>query len=112
MDDDQWCDGELPSNRAEVLSAAVRANMRRRRDLPIAFALQPVAAVAWAVVDGLATDEDLLAAALHARAELALRVGAYPERELLGLVIRDVRQPESSHSLDDPPFRRTAANAP
>ena len=37
----------MPSNRAEMLSMAVRANMRKRRDLPIAMALQPVAAVAW-----------------------------------------------------------------
>jgi hypothetical protein len=53
---DNWQKAGMPSNRAEMLSVAVRANMRKKKDLPIAMALQPVAAVAWAVVDGLADE--------------------------------------------------------
>jgi len=79
----------MPSNRAEMLSMAVRANMRKRRDLPIAMALQPVAAVAWAVVDGLDDEQQLFEAALEAQGKLALRVGAVPERGLLSQVIAD-----------------------
>ena len=84
-----WQQVGMPSNRAEMLTVAVKANMRKKRDLPIALALQPVAAVAWAMVDGTADDDQLLQAALEAQAKLALRVGAFPERNLLAQVIAD-----------------------
>ena len=84
-----WKQVGMPSNRAETLSIAVRANMSQERDLPIALALQPVAALAWAVVDGLADEEQLFDAAMKAQAMLALRVGAFPERGLLSQVIAD-----------------------
>ncbi len=91
----------MPSNRAEMLSMAVRANMRKRRDLPIALALQPVAAVAWAVVDGLAGEEELFEAALEAQARLALRVGAFPERGLLSQVIADCAPEDDGDEVED-----------
>jgi hypothetical protein len=86
---DNWQKVGMPSNRAEMLSVAVRANMRKKKDLPIAMALQPVAATAWAVVDGLADEADLFAAALEAQKAIALRVGAFPERGLLDQVMSD-----------------------
>lgn len=98
---DNWTQAGMPSNRAEMLSIAVRANMRRKRDLPIALALQPVAAVAWAVVDGLADEQQLFEAALEAQGKLALRVGAFPERGLLGQVIADCAPEEHVIEIDD-----------
>lgn len=85
----EWEKLGMPSNRAEFLSGAVRANMKKAKDLPIAQALQPVAAVAWAVVDGLMDDDQLLAAAVAAQKKLALHLGAIPERALLIDVIED-----------------------
>ena len=77
------------SQRAEVLSTAVAANMRRKKDLPIAYAMQPVAACAWAVVDGLASEADLHAEALTALEKIKLQAKALPERNLLGKVAED-----------------------
>ena len=90
----------MPSNRAEMLSMAVRANMRKKRDLPIALALQPVAAVAWAVVDGLTDEEQLFLAAMEAQAQIALYVGAVPERALLGQVIADCAPDDDGDGRD------------
>ena len=77
------------SQRAEVLSTAVAANMRRKKYLPIAYAMQPVAACAWAVVDGLAGEADLHAEALAALKKLELHAKAFPERNLLSKVAED-----------------------
>jgi hypothetical protein len=77
------------SQRAEVLSAAVQVNMRRRKSLPIALAMQPVAACAWAVVDGLAGEVDLHAEALAALDKIKLHARALPERNLLAKVAED-----------------------
>jgi len=77
------------SQRAEVLSTAVAANMRRRKDLPIALAMQPVAACAWAVVDGLASESDLHGEALAALEKIELRSKAIAERNLLAKVAED-----------------------
>ena len=77
------------SQRAEVLSTALAANMRRRKDLPIALALQPVAACAWAVVGGLASEADLHAEALTALEKIKLQAKALPERNLLAKVAED-----------------------
>ena len=77
------------SQRAEVLSTAVAANMRRKKYLPIAYAMQPVAACAWAVVDGLASEADLHAEALAALKKLELHAKAFPERNLLSKVAED-----------------------
>ena len=77
------------SQRAEVLSTAVAANMRRRKDLPIALAMQPVAACAWAVVDGLASESDLHGEALAALKKIELRSKAIAERNLLAKVAED-----------------------
>lgn len=79
----------MRSNRAEIVSSALRANMRRERDLPIALALQPVAALAWAVVDGLSDEQELFEAAVEAQEKLALQVGAFAERGLLGQIISE-----------------------
>ncbi len=101
-----WMQVGMPSNRAEMLSAAVGANMGSARDLPIAVAMQPVAAVAWAMVDGLATEADLFAAAIVAQHALALHVGAFPERGLLGQVLSDCAPAEMEPPLGaDPPAR-------
>ncbi len=81
--------GQL-SARAEVLTTAVRANMRKKRDLPIAQALQPVATLAWGVVDGLSTDLELYEATQAALDGLALRIGAFPEKMLLSRVLNEV----------------------
>ncbi len=81
--------GQL-SARAEVLTTAVRANMRKKRDLPIAQALQPVATLAWGAVDGLSTDLELYEATQAALDELALRIGAFPEKMLLSRVLNEV----------------------
>lgn len=97
---DNWKQVGMPSNRAEMLSVAVRANMRKRRDLPIAQAIQPVAAVAWAVVDGLADDQQLFAAAMQAQEALALHVGAFPERALLSQVIADCAPEDDAPAAD------------
>lgn len=85
----EWEKLGMPSNRAEFLSGAVRANLKKPKDLPIAQALQPVAAVAWAVVDGLVDDEQLLAEAVAAQKKLVLHSGAISERALLIQVIED-----------------------
>ena len=77
------------SQRAEVLSTAVAANMRRKKYLPIAYAMQPVAACAWAVVDGLASEADLHAEALTALEKIKLQAKALPERNLLAKVAED-----------------------
>ena len=77
------------SQRAEVLSTAVAANMRRRKDLPIALAMQPVAACAWAVVGGLASEADLHAEALIALGQIELRSKVPAERSLLAKVAED-----------------------
>ena len=77
------------SQRAEVLSTALAANMRRRKDLPIALALQPVAACAWAVVGGLASEADLHAEALVALGQIELRSKVPAERSLLAKVAED-----------------------
>ena len=77
------------SQRAEVLSTAVAANMRRKKDLPIALAMQPVAACAWAVVGGLASEADLHAEALAALKKIELRSKAIAERNLLAKVAED-----------------------
>lgn len=98
----EWDAVGMPSNRAEMLSMAVRANMRKKRDLPVAMALQPVAAAAWAVVDGLLGEEQLFDAAMRAQERLALHVGAFPERALLGQVIGDVApgDPDDAPSVE------------
>jgi len=97
---DKWKTAGVRSNRAEVVSAALRANMRRKKDLPIALALQPVAAVAWAVVDGLAGEDELFAVALEAQDKLALHVGAFAERGLLGQIISECAPDEAEDEED------------
>ena len=77
------------SQRAEVLSTALAANMRRRKDLPIALAMQPVAACAWAVVGGLVSEADLHAEALIALGQIELRSKVPAERSLLAKVAED-----------------------
>ena len=98
------------SQRAEVLSTAVAANMRRKKYLPIAYAMQPVAACAWAVVDGLASEADLHVEALAALKKLELHAKAFPERNLLSKVAEDTwecMQEEADAQAEAEP--RTAA---
>ena len=84
---EKWKAAGMKSNRAEMVSAAVQANLRRKKDLPIALALQPVAAVAWAAVDGLAGEDELFAVTLEAEKKIALHTGAFAERMLLGQIL-------------------------
>ena len=80
---------------------ALRANMRKERDLPIALALQPVAALAWAVVDGLSDEQELFAAAVEAQDKLALQMGAFAERGLLGQIISECAPDEDDSDGED-----------
>ena len=108
MNESQHQEEGVASNRAEVLSIAVRANMHRGRDLPIAEALQPVAAVAWAVVDGLADHEQLLATAQCALSRLALHIGAFEERKMLNRVIWDCQETGATLSVRNASTKRVA----
>lgn len=101
---EKWKAAGMRSNRAEMVSAAVQANLRRRKDLPIAQALQPVAAVAWAVVDGLAGEDELFAATLEAEKKIALHTGAFAERMLLGQILCECAPDEDDEddAGDDP----------
>ena len=98
---EKWKAAGMRSNRAEMVSAAVQANLRRRKDLPIAQALQPVAAVAWAVVDGLAGEDQLFAVTLEAEKKIALHTGAFAERMLLGQILCECA-PDEDDAGDDP----------
>lgn len=83
---------------AEVLTCAVRANLRVG-DLEIAAALQPVSAAAWDAVGGADP------AAVHRQAQEALGslrmvVGAQPERDLLRAVLVQVEAEGEGDAAD------------
>lgn len=98
---EKWKAAGMKSNRAEMVSAAVQANLRRKKDLPIALALQPVAAVAWAAVDGLAGEDELFAVTLEAETKIALHTGAFAERMLLGQILCECAPDEDDEAAGE-----------
>lgn len=98
---EKWKAAGMKSNRAEMVSAAVQANLRRKKDLPIALALQPVAAVAWAAVDGLAGEDELFAVTLEAEKKIALHTGAFAERMLLGQILCECAPDEGDEAAGE-----------
>ena len=92
-----------PADRAEVLTRAVRQNMKYAQFEMIAFAMQEVASAAWGVAGGTSEPAELLTAAEDALEFLDTQASCCVERLMLREVI-DQATMECQDAIPDDAF--------